>query len=79
MDHATASSFLGISGVVWFWAITVIGVGAVAGGVIANELSDENDVATALGAAIGAAMGVDAGCSLYCGSSSSSHVCKTSA
>jgi len=30
MDHATASSFLGISGVVWFWALTVIGVGAVA-------------------------------------------------
>jgi Fe-S oxidoreductase len=29
MDHATASSFLGISGVVWFWALTVIGVGAV--------------------------------------------------
>jgi len=29
MDHATASSFLGISGVVWFWALTVISVGAV--------------------------------------------------
>jgi Fe-S oxidoreductase len=29
MDHATASSFLGISGVVWFWALTVVGVGAV--------------------------------------------------
>jgi len=30
MDHATASSFLGISGVVWFWALTIVGVGAVA-------------------------------------------------
>jgi Fe-S oxidoreductase len=29
MDHATASSFLGISGVVWFWALTVVGVGGV--------------------------------------------------
>ncbi len=29
MDHATAASFLGISGVVWFWALTVVGVGAV--------------------------------------------------
>ncbi len=29
MHHATASSFLGISGVVWFWALTIIGVGAV--------------------------------------------------
>jgi len=29
MNHATAASFLGISGVVWFWALTVIGVGAV--------------------------------------------------
>lgn len=39
--------------------------GAVAGGIIANELSDDNDVATALGVAIGAAMGVDGGRSLY--------------
>ena len=39
--------------------------GAVAGGLIANELSDDNDVATALGVAIGAAMGVDGGRSLY--------------
>lgn len=39
--------------------------GAVAGGFIANELSDDNDVATALGVAIGAAMGVDGGRSLY--------------
>ena len=29
MDHATASSFLSISGVVWFWALTIVGVGAV--------------------------------------------------
>jgi len=29
MDHATASSFLGISGVVWFWLLTIVGVGAV--------------------------------------------------
>ena len=29
MDHATASSFLGISGVVWFWLLTIAGVGAV--------------------------------------------------
>jgi Fe-S oxidoreductase len=28
MYHATAGSFLGISGVVWFWLLTVIGVGA---------------------------------------------------
>ena len=27
MDHATAGSFLGISGVVWFWILTIIGVG----------------------------------------------------
>ena len=39
--------------------------GAVTGGFIANELSDDNDVATALGVAIGAAMGVDGGRSLY--------------
>jgi Fe-S oxidoreductase len=29
MHHATASSFLGLSGVVWFWVLTVVGVGAV--------------------------------------------------
>jgi Fe-S oxidoreductase len=29
MHHATAGTFLGISGVVWFWILTVIGVGAV--------------------------------------------------
>jgi len=29
MHHATAGSFLGISGVVWFWVLTVVGVGAV--------------------------------------------------
>jgi len=29
MHHATAGSFLGISGVVWFWFLTVVGVGAV--------------------------------------------------
>jgi len=29
MHHATASSLLGISGVVWFWLLTVVGVGAV--------------------------------------------------
>jgi Fe-S oxidoreductase len=29
MHHATAGSFLGISGVVWFWILTVAGVGAV--------------------------------------------------
>jgi Fe-S oxidoreductase len=29
MQHATAGSFLGISGVVWFWILTVIAVGAV--------------------------------------------------
>ena len=29
MDHATASSIFGISGVVWFWALTIVGVGAV--------------------------------------------------
>jgi Fe-S oxidoreductase len=30
MHHATAGSFLGLSGVVWFWILTVIGIGAVA-------------------------------------------------
>jgi Fe-S oxidoreductase len=30
MHHATAMSFLGISGVVWFWLLTIVGVGAVA-------------------------------------------------
>jgi len=30
MHHATALSFLGISGVVWFWLLTIVGVGAVA-------------------------------------------------
>ncbi len=29
MDHATASSLLGISGVVWFWLLTIVGVGGV--------------------------------------------------
>ena len=29
MHHATAGSFLGISGVIWFWVLTIIGVGAV--------------------------------------------------
>ncbi len=29
MHHATAGSFLGISGVVWFWILTIFGVGAV--------------------------------------------------
>jgi len=29
MHHATAGSFLGISGVIWFWILTVVGVGAV--------------------------------------------------
>ncbi len=29
MHHATAGSFLGISGVVWFWVLTIVGVGAV--------------------------------------------------
>ncbi len=29
MQHATAGSFLGISGVVWFWVLTIVGVGAV--------------------------------------------------
>ncbi|TFG39130.1 MAG: (Fe-S)-binding protein [Candidatus Aminicenantes bacterium] len=29
MHHATASSFLGVSGVVWFWLLTIVGVGAV--------------------------------------------------
>lgn len=29
MHHATVGSFLGISGVVWFWILTVIGVGVV--------------------------------------------------
>jgi hypothetical protein len=29
MQHATASSFLGISGVVWFWLLTIVGVGGV--------------------------------------------------
>ena len=29
MHHATASSFLGLSGVVWFWLLTIVGVGAV--------------------------------------------------
>jgi Fe-S oxidoreductase len=29
MHHATATSFLGISGVVWFWLLTIIGVGGV--------------------------------------------------
>ena len=29
MHHATAGTFLGISGVVWFWILTIVGVGAV--------------------------------------------------
>jgi len=29
MQHATAGSFLGIPGVVWFWIITVVSIGAV--------------------------------------------------
>ena len=29
MHHATAGSFLGVSGVVWFWILTVVGIGAV--------------------------------------------------
>lgn len=29
MQHATAGTFLGISGVVWFWLLTVIGIGGV--------------------------------------------------
>ncbi|MGD8439246.1 MAG: (Fe-S)-binding protein [Holophagae bacterium] len=29
MDHATAASLLGIPGVVWFWLLTVVGVGGV--------------------------------------------------
>ena len=29
MHHATAGSLLGISGVVWFWLLTIVGVGAV--------------------------------------------------
>jgi len=29
MHHATAGSFLGISGVVWFWLLTIVGAGAV--------------------------------------------------
>jgi len=29
LHHATAGSFLGISGVVWFWVLTIVGVGAV--------------------------------------------------
>ncbi len=29
LQHATAGSFLGISGVVWFWVLTIVGVGAV--------------------------------------------------
>ena len=29
MHHATAGLFLGISGVIWFWVLTIIGVGAV--------------------------------------------------
>ncbi|MEE4272414.1 MAG: (Fe-S)-binding protein [Thermoanaerobaculales bacterium] len=29
MHHATAITFLGISGVVWFWLLTIIGVGGV--------------------------------------------------
>jgi len=29
MHHATASTFLGISGVVWFWLLTIVGVGGV--------------------------------------------------
>jgi Fe-S oxidoreductase len=29
MHHATAGTFLGVSGVVWFWILTIVGVGAV--------------------------------------------------
>ena len=29
LQHATAGSFVGISGVVWFWILTIVGVGAV--------------------------------------------------
>ena len=29
MHHATAGSFLGISGVVWFWLLTIVSIGAV--------------------------------------------------
>ena len=29
MHHATAGSFLGISGVVWFWVLTIVSIGAV--------------------------------------------------
>ncbi|MCP4903325.1 MAG: 4Fe-4S dicluster domain-containing protein [bacterium] len=29
MDHATAGSFLGISGVVWFWLVSIVGIGGV--------------------------------------------------
>ena len=29
MHHATAGSFLGISGVVWFWILTILGIGGV--------------------------------------------------
>ncbi len=29
MHHATAGTFLGISGVVWFWVLTIVGIGAV--------------------------------------------------
>ncbi len=29
MDHATAGSFLGISGLVWFWLLSVVGIGGV--------------------------------------------------
>ncbi len=39
--------------------------GAAADDVIANEFSDDNDVATALGVAIGGAKGVNAGRSYY--------------
>ena len=31
MQHATAGSFVGIPGVVWFWILTIVGVGAVDG------------------------------------------------
>jgi hypothetical protein len=30
MQHATAGTFLGISGVVWFWLVSIIGIGGVA-------------------------------------------------
>ena len=29
LQHATAGSFLGISGLVWFWALAIVGIGAV--------------------------------------------------